>query len=145
MNEQFSTYCKLEYPCIRDELLRVLHQIKDAETQIQNWVSQESLSRTETNRLSTLLQFVYVTTSLTTEPDFTIGLFLKDIDEVRSVWAIYHAVEQVFQTAGVDAACESYIACSEWSNLLQAVDRALQTMHKCNFSEFIRFRSASQL
>jgi hypothetical protein len=126
MYQKSSPCFQLKYPCIRDELLRVLQQIVDAEAQRQDWVRQNALPRSDTNRLSALLQFVYISASLATEPHFTIGLFLKNVDEMRSVWAVFDAVEQVFQTVGIDATCEIYLTCSEWSKLVQANDRALQ-------------------
>lgn len=138
MYQKSSLSFQLEYPCIRDELLRVFQQIVDAEAQRQDWIRQEALPRSDTNRLSALLQFVYISACLATEPHFTIGLFLKDVDEMRSVWAVFDAVEQVFQTAGVDATCEIYLTCSEWSKLVQAIDHALQIMqNKRKFSELV--------
>lgn len=116
----------LEYPGIRDDLLRIFHQI--TETPQQDWVNQESLPRRDTNRLSVLLQLVYISTSLASEPCFAIGLFLKNFEEARLVQSVFYAVEQVFQVAGVDTTCERYITCSKWPNLLQAIDHALQVM-----------------
>lgn len=116
----------LKYPGIRDDLLRIFHQI--LETSRQDWENQESLPQNDTNRLSVLLQLVYISTSLASEPWFTIGLFLKNYDEALLVRDIFYAVEQVFQVAGVDTTCERYITCPKWSNFVQAIDRALQVM-----------------
>lgn len=138
MYQKVSPSFQLEYPCIRDELLKVFQQLVDAEAQRQDWIRQEALPRTDTNCLSALLQFVYVSTSLGIEPHFMIGFFLKDADEVRAAEAVFDAVEQVFQTAGVDATCEIYLTCPKWSKLVQAVDRALQMMQdKCKFSDLV--------
>jgi hypothetical protein len=128
MRQKSKTGFKLKYPSIRDDLLQVFHQIADVETQQEDWVSWEALPRTESNRLSALLRFVYISVSLAKEPGLTIRFFLKDNDEAHSVWSVLDAVEQIFQTAGVDATCETYVACPKWSNLVQSVDHALHIM-----------------
>lgn len=116
----------LKYPGIRDDLLRIFYQI--LETSRQDWENQESLPRNDINRLNVLLQLVYISTSLASEPCLTIGLFLKNYDEALLVRDIFYAVEQVFQVVGADTTCECYITCPKWSNLVQAIDRALQMM-----------------
>ena len=126
MSRKFSLSPVLQYPAIRDDLLRIFQQI--VETSHQDWVNQESLPQTDTNRLSVLLQLVYISGSLVSEPCFAIGLFLKNYDEVRLVEGVFCAVEQVFQVAGVDATCDRHITCSQWSNLVQAIEGALQIM-----------------
>lgn len=138
MYQTSNLHFKLEYSSIRDELIQVFQQIANAETQRQEWTNQESLPPMDTDRLSALLQFVYTATGLATEPDFTIGLFLKDAVEAQSAWTVFCAVEQVFQAAGIDATCNAYIACPEWSNLVQTVNRALQIIQKNHsFSELV--------
>lgn len=136
---------QLEYPCIRDELLKVFQQLVNAEAQRQDWSRQEALPRTDTNRLSTLLQFIYVSTDLGIESHFMIGFFLKNVDEVQSVEAVFNAVEQVFQTAGVDATCENYLTCPQWSKLVQAADRALQIMQDKQQNQFCRSQTMPKL
>jgi hypothetical protein len=128
MDRKSKTGIKLRYPSIRDDLLQVLHHLADAEKQQGNGGSRESVTRTESNRLSALLRFFYASVSLAKEPSLTIGFFLKDDKEVHSVWSVLDAVEQIFQTAGVDATCETYVACTEWSNLVQAVNHTLCIM-----------------
>jgi hypothetical protein len=121
---------KLRYPSIRDDLLQVLHQLADAEMQQEGWDHQEALPQTKSNRLSALLRFFYTSVSLAKDPSLTIGFFLKDDNEVHLVWSVLDAVEKIFQTAGVDATCETYVTCAEWSNLVKAVDQALSMMQK---------------
>lgn len=126
MLDKSSSIPALEYPGIREDLLRIFHQI--TATPYQDWLNQESLPRTDSNRLSALLQLIYISTSLAENPCFSIGLFLNNYDEARLLQAVFRAVEQVFQVAGVDATCDRYITCSQWSNLVRAIKRALQIM-----------------
>jgi hypothetical protein len=135
---------KLRHPSIRDDLLQVFHQLTDVKMQQEDWVGREALPRTESNRLSALLRFVYISVSLAKEPGLTIGFFLKDDNEAHSVWSVLDAVEQIFQTAGVDATCETYVACAEWSNLVQSVDHALYIMQdKHESSQLMRSSKTS--
>lgn len=86
----------LKYPGIRDDLLRIFHQI--LETSKQDWENPESLPQTDTNRLGVLLQLVYISTSLASEPCFTIGLFLKNYDEALLVRDIFYAAIASFSS-----------------------------------------------
>lgn len=118
----------LKYPSIRDELLETLRSLADAEYQKKNWLDRNFPPGTEHDCFDYAVHFIYDDTSLATDPDSDIGIFLKDENEVQMIKAVVIALDRVFETLGMNATDEEYINCPEWSEVLKTASQAWQAM-----------------
>lgn len=144
MNSSQADKAWLKFPELRERLLENLRSLADAENQ-----SQVSLIQEKVNHLKITFEieeehcnfnvhfiyfefafdFVYDDTSLVENPKGAIGLFLKNEREAQAIEAVLHAIEQVFQATGIGVTDQEYINSPEWTNVLETVSHALQTIN----------------
>lgn len=117
---------------MREELLETLRTLADAEYQRKTWLDQNFPPGTEHDCFDYAVHFIYDDTSLATDPEDTIGVFLKDENEVQMIKAVVAALERVFDALGMKATDEEYISSREWSDVLKAASRAWQALKDDN-------------
>ncbi len=118
----------LKYPEMREELIETLRSLADADYQRETWLDRNFPSGTEHDCFDYAVHFIYDDTRLATDPEGSIGLFLKNQQEVQLIKAVAIALDRVFDTLGMNATDEQYINCPEWSQVLTTASRTLQAM-----------------
>ncbi len=144
MNSSQADKVWLKFPELRERLLENLRSLADAKDQRQVSLIQENVNHLKIPSeieekhcnfnvhfiyFEFAFDFVYDDTSLVENPKGAIGLFLKNEREAQAIEAVLHAIERVFQATGIGVADQEYINSPEWTNVLETVFHALQTIN----------------
>lgn len=117
----------LQYPEMRVELLNTIRSLADAEYQRKAWVNQD-FPPGKYDEFDYAVHFLYDHAGFAEDSEGTIGLFVKERQELEMIKAVVDALERVFQALGMEATDEEYISCPEWLDVLNAAQRAWQVM-----------------
>ncbi|MCA1368873.1 hypothetical protein I6F15_15905 [Bradyrhizobium sp. BRP14] len=114
----------LEFPWMRAQLLDFLRGLADYQYQLENWqVVRPNVTRYD--ELDYTVHFLYDDTRLASDPESTIGAFLYDQNEVQGIRSIIAAIDQVFETYGLELSDAEYLEKPEWMQVVDAAAKAL--------------------
>lgn len=119
----------IRFPHLRPELIDTLQTLADPEYQQQAWVEQNVPPGIE-DSFDIAIHFLYDDTHLADNPEATVGLILEKSEEVFLIKGLIKALDQVFETLGLEATDEEYINCPQWEQVLRTAKAALSVINK---------------
>jgi hypothetical protein len=108
----------LEFPWMREELMRHLEELADVERQKRTWHAGEA-------SLSYIVHFLFDDTPA---PDEALGYYLTSGDEVDAVGAVVGALDAVLRKYGTSLNDPEYTQKPEWSAVTAAAHMALEVL-----------------
>ncbi|MBC8719178.1 hypothetical protein [Ochrobactrum sp. Marseille-Q0166] len=109
----------LKYPSMREELLRSLLELSDAEYQRNKWLPENSLNGIPESNLDYSVHFLFDDTSLSTSPEKCIGWFLNDEREAKLVFEVIQTLSNIFTKYGTEMEGRDYIQLREWADVVR--------------------------
>ncbi|WP_107666838.1 hypothetical protein [Cyanothece sp. BG0011] len=117
----------MKYPEMRQELLLSIKILSDLEYQKQNWLNN---TNGEHDCFDYVIHFLYDQASFDEDPETTIGLFVKNEEEIISIIKVIESLEKLFETLGTNASDSDYINSQQWRNVIINAKKALQILEK---------------
>lgn len=112
---------------MRDELIEYLQGLSDKEYQIKYWVNLDCPEGVE-DSFDLAVHFLFDDTSLSSNPEKTIGVFLKDEKEANSIKVLCDEINAILDKYGTKLPDKEYINCPEWNNVLKLAKIAYDTV-----------------
>lgn len=120
---------ELKFPSMREELIDYLRGLADKRYQYCAWVEHKCPSG-GFDELDYAIHFLYDDTRLASDPEATVGLILKNIEEVRCIQNLIAELNSIFDKYGLGLADGEYIEKSEWQGVIQAAIDAKNCFEK---------------
>ncbi len=115
----------MKYPEMRNELISNLESLSDWEYQKKCWVLRECPNGVEYDEFDLSVHFLFDDTKLATDPESTVGSFLKDEIEAQAVKTVCHELNSIFDKYGYNLTDEEYINLVEWPKVIESASKAL--------------------
>ncbi len=115
----------MKFPEMRKELVEYLEGLGDKTYQYSCWVKKECPEGIENDELDYAVHFLFDDTNLSETPEELIGYCLSDANEAHAVKAVCSTLNDLFDRYGYDKTDEEYISFSEWGDVIDAANKAV--------------------
>ncbi|EAZ90472.1 SCO4402 family protein [Crocosphaera chwakensis] len=112
----------MKYPEMRQELLLSIKILSDLEYQKQNWLNNTS---GEYDCFDYVIHFLYDQAGFDENAEATIGLFVKNEEELTIIMEVIESLEKLFEILGTNASDLDYINSPQWKNVIINAKKAL--------------------
>ncbi|BDA72958.1 hypothetical protein CAL7716_071240 [Calothrix sp. PCC 7716] len=112
---------------MRQELLLAIEKLSDTEYQSQNWLA---CSTGKSDCFDNVIHFLYDHAGFDEDSEGTIGLFVRDKQELTSIMKVIEALEILFKLLGTRASDADYISSPAWLNVVETAKKALEVLRK---------------
>ena len=123
----------MKYPEMRNQLITNLESLSDWEYQKNCWVLKECPEGVENDDFDLSVHFLFDDTELASDPESTIGFFLKDKIEAQAVKSVCDELDKIFDKYGLDKTDEEYINLVEWGKIIESASKALKIIQAENY------------
>lgn len=118
----------MKHPEMRKELISNLQSLSNWEYQKKCWVLNECPDRVEYDELDYAIHFLFDDTELSSNPESTIGYFLKDKIEAQAVKSVCDELDSIFDKYGYEHTDDEYINFTEWHKVIESAAKALMIL-----------------
>lgn len=121
---------ELEFPWIREELIRCLRALADREHQRTIWVEKKYERPVQFDSFDDCVHFLFDDTTLSESIDRYLGVALYNAEEAHAVTAVIRALDHVFDVHGLTLPDETYTQAREWEAVVRESDDALKLLSR---------------
>lgn len=117
----------MKYLEMRQELLLAIEKLSDTEYQSQNWLA---CSTAKSDCFDNVIHFLYDHAGFDEDSEGTIGLFVRDKQELTSIIKVIEALEKLFKLLGTNASDADYISSPAWLDVVRTAKEALEILRE---------------
>jgi hypothetical protein len=118
----------VKYPWMRDELTAVLKSLSSREYQEKYWIGLEFDEKVKEDNFDLSVHFLYDDTELSEAPERTVGIILKDENEVVAIRRLVRAIDVVFERYGLNLSDAQYLQKPEWKAVIDSARDGLRVI-----------------
>ena len=120
------TAVELQYPGMRGEIIDALKSLSDRNLQERYWLYKDFPTTSYYEDLTTNINLLYDTQVLP-EPEKSVGITLKSIEEARALRALGEALSSLIDELG-DAPDSTYVGSDSWQQIVSLAADALTVL-----------------